>query len=168
MIKFKLTLVVAFVLSTGVLINCFAYKMYLYVDSIPGECTDSGHINWIDVTGFAHGLTRNVNDVIHSGVTLTKQLDKSSPELFMQLCQASIVNEVKVEFTDVTYGNVFYRVTLQNVHIKDVSQGADTTGSQVSPSESVCFLYKTITWEYMRYNASGALMETITQSYTVQ
>lgn len=61
------------------------YKMFLKLDSVPGESSDSVHKGEIEVDSFTWGETRNAGATRPNmdGLTVTMPANKASPRLFL-------------------------------------------------------------------------------------
>jgi len=70
-----------------------AFDAFLKIDTIPGECTDDKHAEWIEILSFSHGVSQQVSGSVssgggrsaercdHSDFSVVKTLDKASPKL---------------------------------------------------------------------------------------
>lgn len=148
--------------------------IFLKLDTIPGESVDSKHAGWIDVSSLQFGIGNAVT--IGSGgisagkasgseITFTKQLDKSSPPLFLSCAQGTVQPTVKFELTTTNASGspvVYYRITLTNA----VVSGFNTSSGGDRPSESVSMSYEKIFIEYYMMDAKGTVPTTPTSSAT--
>ncbi|MCI0497505.1 MAG: type VI secretion system tube protein Hcp [Thermoplasmata archaeon] len=75
-----------------------ALNAYLWIKGIDGEATDEGHKDWIDVLSLEWGIATQPRDAAsglptgkrqHKSMTITKELDKSSPKLAEALSSGS-------------------------------------------------------------------------------
>jgi type VI secretion system secreted protein Hcp len=82
--------------------------MFMQVVGIPGESSDRGHEKWIDLIAFHWGVSRPGRQfpiegrpptpvADHADLTIVKQIDKSSPKLFLACCSGQTLGEVNFE-----------------------------------------------------------------------
>ena len=128
--------------------------MYLYVTNAPGEVTNPPYAGWIQIDSFSHGLSKVPNALPnHSAVSISKQLDTSSPKLMEACNQGRIIPNVKLEFTKSTGSKVrYYQIVLTNVLVS----GFSTSSGGDRPSELASFVYSQIGWLYVELNATDA------------
>jgi len=131
-----------------------ATLMYLYVTNAPGEVTNPPYAGWIQIDSFSHGLSKVPNALPnHSAVSISKQLDTSSPKLMEACNQGRIIPNVKLEFTKSTGSKVrYYQIVLTNALVSDFS----TSSSGDRPFELASFVYSQIGWLYVELNATDA------------
>lgn len=134
-----------------------AMDMFLEIDGVNGESTDSAHTDWVDVQSFSHsvtapnatnsGLSRlTAGAAVHSALQITKYIDKATPILNLYCCAGRHITEVKLELCHVVGGKAcFYKITLKDVLVTGVSVAGDTDGI---PTETVHFTYGEIQWRY--------------------
>jgi type VI secretion system secreted protein Hcp len=150
---------------------------FLKVDGAAGEATDTGHSGEIKIHSWSWGASQ-VTSVSGSGgsgagkaslseVTIMKDMDQASPELFKALVKgthiASVVLTAQKAVGD-TSGKPFLTVTLNEVFV--TSQ--QISGSSEIPSESVSFSYNQIKMDYSKQNEQGALTSTGAVTYNVK
>lgn len=82
--------------------------MYMQIDGIKGDVTISGYQGWIEIEGFDLGVGRNIK--VRPGqiqnregevpnfqdVTIIKQIDKSTPHLFIQSCTGKAIPNIHI------------------------------------------------------------------------
>jgi type VI secretion system secreted protein Hcp len=115
--------------------------------SIPGNSSLSGHINWIDLSSFQHGVGVGIGpDGLPTGpptltdVVVTKIFDRSSIKLLAAISNNEVFSTFTLEFLDQATSAVYYRVVLEGARISGFSQ---SSGGE-RPSESVSFSYSKI------------------------
>src|SRR6185437_10203149 len=76
------------------------YSVFLKLDGIEGEATNSDYENQIVVTSFSQGMTNSVSTVVggpgaskptFTDLTITKSLDKASPLLLLNCAQGKTI-----------------------------------------------------------------------------
>lgn len=143
--------------------------IYLKIDGITGESTDSEHKDWVEILSFNHGMTQRASATAasagggttarceHQDFSVTKMIDKSSPKLYESCSSGKHLKDVTVEmFRAAGDKRVKYmEIKMEEVVISHVSPG----GGQDFPTEAVSFNYGAITWTYTqqkRADGSGA------------
>jgi type VI secretion system secreted protein Hcp len=146
-------------------------------NAIPGESKVVAHLNWIDAKTFQFGVTNSTTlglggiqagKAVGSDLVITKNLDKSSPKLFLSCAQGVIQPKVTLELTQKTGVDqeevLFYRITLTNVIVSSLVTAGITVGQR--PTESVSFSYQKITTEYYAPDSKGAFPPNPTSTST--
>lgn len=120
---------------------------YLKIESIPGEVTDKGHEGWISVDSVNWGMSRTVSSTSGGGgrttspptfseVTVTKQIDKSSPQLFLAaVAGKENLIPIKIELVDSTTHLTYYRLTLDGVLVS--SQNCTAVSGATKGAETI-------------------------------
>ena len=131
-------------------------NVYLELPGIPGESTATGFENQIELSSFQLGVGRNAaaKGPSFSEVSVTKQLDKSSPQLMLRTANGTTIPTAKVRFT--TTGaekvDVYLRYCFTGVRITNFTQ---SSGGDERPSESISFSYATIVQSYTQGSETG-------------
>jgi type VI secretion system secreted protein Hcp len=139
-----------------------AIDMFLKIDGIEGESTDSKHKYEIDVTSWSFGLTQSVSHVGGGGgagqaefrdLQIVKLMDKSSPKLF--LASASGEHLQKAVLTMRKSGDNpvdFVKVTLTDVIVSSFNSDLATNGQ---PIEEITLNYGKLEFQYVPVDAKG-------------
>jgi type VI secretion system secreted protein Hcp len=144
-----------------------AFDCYMEIHNIPGESTDYGHQNWIDLLACSHGVLYvptqahtggpiTHGQCRHNDFTVVKLLDRASPKLSLFCCQGTIIPTVTIELCRATeFKEVFMRYQFEGVQVTAVKQF--TAGAMLTdkPLEEVSFNYTKITWTYIELDAAG-------------
>ena len=138
---------------------------YLKIDpTIQGSATDRAHPNWVEVTSFDFGSTQNIGSqsagagagkVKFDSFTVTRKIDKASPSLFQAATAGKHFPTVIVEEVRPSSGSgevVIERITLTDAL---VSRDSYTGNGAAAPTETLQFVFKTITVETARQNNDG-------------
>ena len=128
--------------------------IYMKYGSIKGAVTTEGFKDWIELNSFQWGTGRGIASAAHSPtsrehsepslseVTVTKQMDVSSPKLFLESVAGELNNKVTITFTTTTKNKVepFLKFEMENTGVSgySVSSGGDM------PSESLSLNYTKI------------------------
>ena len=132
---------------------------FLNIDGVPGESTDEGHVDWIELMSFSHGVSQTAGGDRSTGgaatagrcdvqdMSITKQLDKASPTLNLFCCQGKHIKTVDIELCRATGNKEKYmEYKMEDVIISSVSIG----GGGGVPTESATFNCGKITWNYIQ------------------
>ena len=130
-------------------------NLFLELDGIQGESTAVGFENQIELGSLQLGVGNGnaKSGPSFSEATVTKQLDKSSPQLMLRTANGTTIPKATVRFT--TPGQekvaVYLRYCFTGVRITGFSQSSGGT----RPSESVSFSYATIVQSYTQGSETG-------------
>lgn len=136
--------------------------IFAWVDDVPGECTTAGYVDWIECTGFGHGISLSTHQLAqHIPVALEKKVDRTSPVLNHKLCMNDWIPFVYIDFTDSSApSNRYLRIELEDVFVDSVSQYNSAISSN-APIESVALNYRLVRWSLTRYDNQGNPTEVI-------
>jgi type VI secretion system secreted protein Hcp len=132
--------------------------IYLQIDGLKGESTDSEHKDWIELLSFNHAISQPASATAasagggttarcqHSDYSITKYVDLASPKLYEMCSSGKHIKTVKLEMLRASGDK---RVKYMAVELGEVviSHVAPAGGGDF-PSESVSFNYGTIKWTY--------------------
>ena len=166
----NLSRTLALVPPTVVLVSQYAsgaFSGFLKFDTVIGESIDAKRANWIDITSISFGVS---NALPPSGTgssvgkaadfIITKKLDRSSPQLFLNSLTGAAVPTVILEFTGASTSStnpVFYRITLENVVVKKIDSTGIPAGTDTRPNESVSLGFEKIKLEYYYQDSKGGM-----------
>src|SRR5215831_587263 len=83
--------------------------LYMQIDGLKGESTDSEHKDWIELLSFNHAITQPASATAssvgggttarcqHSDFSITKYVDLSSPNLYQVCCSGKHLKNVTIE-----------------------------------------------------------------------
>lgn len=131
-----------------------------------GESKLSGYEGQIELLSFSHGValqaTSDVSDTartsgkaMHQNFSITKYIDKASPELNVYCCKGDpLPKAVTVTVGRNDKGSVlpFMIYTMEDVLVTSVSANG---GGGDKPTESVTLGYNKITWNYKIQEGAG-------------
>lgn len=143
-------------------------------DDIPGESTLEGFTGKIDLLSFSHGISlpmqfdpssngRTIGRSQHGDLSVSKQVDQSSPKLNLWCCQGKNIATATLTASRVDGDAILpiHIITLTNAIVSSVSVSG---GSGSAPTENVTFNYTKIAWKYTAQkdeNAQETQLETI-------
>lgn len=114
-----------------------AVDIYLSIEGIKGESSDSGHVGWIELTSAQWGVAQPVNESSssagghtaercqHRTLSLSKLADLASPILMQTASMGKTLPKAKIEFMRAdSAGNriKYYQVELENIMIANMEQ----------------------------------------------
>ena len=148
-----------------------AFDCFLKIEEIPGESTDAGHEEWIELLSYSHGVSQPVSGAVSSGGSLSaercdhqdfsivKTLDKASPKLNLFCCNGQKLDKVSVELCRAGGDKQKYmEYIMTEAIVTSVRPGGSAQGGEALPLEEVSFKYGKIEWIYTPTKASeGAI-----------
>jgi len=148
-----------------------ALSAYVKFDGIPGECSEDGHKDWVQVTQFNHQAEQKASPsqvdaggpasakTEHCAIRLTKAVDKTSPILWERLSSGGVIPEVTIEMTRPDKSGAtakIWEVKLDTVLVSRLQlDGSDNTDD--IPSETVELKYGKIKWTYHVQDRTGTV-----------
>jgi type VI secretion system secreted protein Hcp len=144
-----------------------AFDAYLKIDGIPGESSDSGHSDWIEVLAFNHHLEQPASPTASSGGGATAErvnhgsldfrhlLDKASPKLYDACCTGKHIKEATLELCRAGGDKLKYmEIKLEQVLVSRV-EPSGSSSDEGFPSEQVSLAYGKIKWVYTQQKRDG-------------
>jgi type VI secretion system secreted protein Hcp len=145
-----------------------ASDIYLKIEGIEGESTDSKHKDWIEVMSFSWGASNPVSaSVSGSGgfsagrvsigdFNVMKMADKASPKIFGLCAQGKEAKTATIEVCRSTKNGQepYMHYELSDVFITSVQQAGSGEGG--IPSESLSLAFAKVTARYVPVDKTGA------------
>ncbi|MET3117219.1 type VI secretion system secreted protein Hcp [Undibacterium sp. GrIS 1.8] len=144
-----------------------AIDVYLQIDGIKGESTDTDHKDWIECTGVqwevlqpktatsSTGGGHTAERCEHKDIVISKLADLSTPLLLQNSSSGKTIPKAKFEFmrADAQGQRIkYFEIELENVLIGGVSP-------EIAPgailSEEVRFKYSKVKWKYTQQKVNG-------------
>jgi len=132
--------------------------IYMQIDGVKGESTDSEHKDWIELLSFNHAITQPASATAasagggttarsqHSDFSVSKWVDLASPLLYQLCSNGKHVKSVNIEMMRASGDKrVKYMVIAMTEVV--ISHVAPAGGADF-PSEAVSLNYGTIKWTY--------------------
>jgi type VI secretion system secreted protein Hcp len=152
-----------------------ATDMFLKVNGIKGESTDSKHKGEIDILGFSLGVTNQGSFSMGPGggagkasvsdLMVTKYVDASSPDLFKACCTGQHIDQVVLTVRKAGTNPLEYTViTLKQVLVSQVRPTGSKDGDHLS--EEVAFNFGEIHIDYDTQNEKGAKGDHFATAYS--
>ena len=141
-----------------------AVDAFLKLDGIKGESKDDKHKEEIDVLGWSWGLSQTgtfgggggggAGKVSVHDISVTKRMDKSSPELQLRVCNGEHITEaVLVVRKAGTDPLEYFKVTLNDIIISSYSTGG--SGGDVILHENISLNFAKFKIEYVEQDEKG-------------
>jgi type VI secretion system secreted protein Hcp len=151
--------------------NSSNYEIHLNLGSIQGESQASTHSQEIELMSFTWGATnvavRSATGTSKGGkptvseITVTKQVDKSSPQLFNAVVAATLIKTATISVSKSTGGSQpedYLVITLTSVYITSYQSGASKDHPPNQKGfETVTLNFQKISIDYKVQLTSGLL-----------
>ena len=146
-----------------------AFGAFMKIEKIPGECTQKGHEEWIEVLSFHHGLFQPVTSSVSTGgsisgqlaahncFSITKSLDAASPKLAQACAAGEPVGTVTLALCRATGAEPqqYMEYVLNGAVVASLQPSGAAQGGEDLPTEEVSFAYMMINWKYTVLDAEG-------------
>jgi type VI secretion system secreted protein Hcp len=155
-----------------------AVEIFLKLDGIDGESEKDGATNYIEIFSFSNGASNpssvafgtgsGAGKVDLSALSLQKQLDKSSPMLFLNCCSGKHIATGTMmvrEATGDTTTKTYYQYDMTEVFVDSISWGGAAGGGK--PSESLSLSAKSLKISYWSQDSTGTLSGPIQAGWDV-
>jgi type VI secretion system secreted protein Hcp len=144
--------------------------------AIKGEAQDAKHKDEIDVLAWSWGLSNAGNAQVGSGagagkvnvhdLSITKYVDKASPELFLDVCNGQHHDTCTLVVRKAGKTPVEYlKITMTQVFITSVSSGGSHGEDRLT--ENVSLNFAKVKVEYTPQAADGSAEGVITQTWNI-
>ena len=141
-----------------------AVDMFIKIGSLKGESRDSTHKEEIDVLAWSWGMSNAGSGHVGGGsgagkvnvhdLSLTKYVDKSSPDLMLNCAKGKHFDTAKLTVRKAGDKPLEYLViTMSEVYITSVSGGG--SGGEDRLTENVTLNFSKVTVDYKEQTASG-------------
>jgi type VI secretion system secreted protein Hcp len=153
-----------------VAVRCPA-PVFAKFDGIDGESQVAGHEGEIEILSWSWGESNSGPGVSNpTGESYTnnppvpdrlkvrdlivvKEVDKSTPKLFLKSCEGQAVAEGELQITDPTTGQVYLRIKMKPVYITSYQTGGSS--GDVVPVDTISLNFGQIEFEYAEGMGSG-------------
>ncbi len=151
--------------------------MFLMIEGVEGEAVDHSHSGEIDLLAWSWGMSQSGS--MHTGggggagkvsvqdVSLTKYIDKSTPNLVKTCCTGKHYPEAKIVVRKAGDKPVeYYIITMTDVLVTSVSTGG--SGGEDRLTENVTLNFAKFTVEYTPQAKDGAPGATIETGFDIE
>lgn len=144
-----------------------AIDVYLQIDGIKGESTDSAHKDWIECTTLDFGVMQPRSATASSGgghtaercehkdIVISKLTDLSTPLLLEQCSMGKTIPKAKMEFLRADADGkrvVYFTIEIENLIISSVTPKI-VEGNIMT--EQLSLKYAVVKWKYIQQKISG-------------
>ncbi len=130
---------------------------------IEGSCDIKGREGTILIEAFDHCVQVPTDKYgspagkrVHSGMTLTKHIDKSTPKLYQVLCGGEMLTQVELDWYDLDGTGkevLYYKVCMHNCYITKIRPWIpnvlDSAKDRFGHMEDVSLIYARIQWVWV-------------------
>jgi len=142
-----------------------AVDMFIKIDDIKGESKDKTHKDEIDVLAWSWGMSQSGTTHMGSGggagkvavqdISLTKYVDKSSPNLMQNCCSGKHFDEAVLVVRKAGGSPLEYiKITMTHGLVSAVSTGG--SGGEDRLTENVTLNFQSFKYEYMIQKDDGS------------
>ena len=135
-----------------------AVDMFLKIEGVPGESKGRRHQDWIEVLSYSWGVLEatDLQQPDYQDLSITKQIDKSSPLLAMYACAGGVpTGSLPIPYAELEIcssedpNNCFMEYRITDVKVTSVNAVGYVKASDSRPTEEVTLNYRTIKWTYL-------------------
>jgi type VI secretion system Hcp family effector len=122
-------------------------KFYMQIPTIAGGATTQNHSGWIEMLGFGAVLEEGtaMNPPRLPPVSISKLLDKASPNLAYAVPAGTALGDVTLDMVDEVNGLPIYRVLLRRAFVSSHTLAGSAGGDAI---ENLVLVYAAIEWSY--------------------
>ena len=141
-----------------------AVDMFLKIDGVEGESKDNVHAGEIDVLAWSWGMSNSGS--MHAGggggagrvavqdFSFTKYIDKSSPMLFLKVCNGGTFSDAKLVVRKAGQNPVeYFTLEFTDVIVSSVSVGG--SGGEDRLTENITLNFAKVKWTYTEQLSDG-------------
>ncbi|WP_207480959.1 Hcp family type VI secretion system effector [Arenibaculum pallidiluteum] len=149
--------------------------IYVKFDGIQGDATQQNHKNWVDVSSMQFGVgraistptgraaNREASEPSVSEITMTREMDKSSPLFFKEAVSGKSGKTVQIDLvTTGDPGDTYMTYTLTDALVSSYSVSANGSGQ---PQESISLNFSKIELKYTPHDANHKPQAPVVSSY---
>lgn len=154
-------------------VSAASVDYFLKIPGVPGESTDEGHKDWINLLSYSWGMSNSGGATGGGGgagkasfgdITFVKEVDKSTPLLLEACADGRNIRDVQFNVRKPGAATDFYSVRLEGARCSVLQQEGDQS---TPPTEEVAFYYNKITFEYYPQDKKGAIGEPVIREVEV-
>ncbi len=151
--------------------------IFLTIDGIEGDSTDSEHANSIPILSFSSDVFQQGLNLAGGGgsaaktqfnpIVVIKRFDKTSPQLFLACATGKHIKSATIAVQKA--GNQpydFFKIVLSDVLISSVSASADS--EQLVDTEKVTLSFSKISWQFRPQDPNGSPLPPVVGSFDLK
>jgi len=153
-----------------------AVDMFLKIDGIKGEALDKTHKDEMDVLAWSWGMSQSATSHVGRGggagkvsvqdLSVTKFMDKATPNLMMYCCNGKHIPKVMLTVRKAGENPLEYmKITMEDCLVSNVSTGG--SGSEDRLTENLSLNFAKFKVEYTSQKANGAPDATIEMGFNI-
>jgi len=142
-----------------------AVDMFLKIDGVEGESTDKQHAGEIDVLAWSWGMSNSgsmhtatgggAGKVSVQDFSFTKYIDKSSPMLFLKVCNGDFFADATLVVRKAGPSPLeYFTLKFTEVIVSSVSMGG--SGGEDRLTENITLNFREVEWTYTEQKTDGS------------
>jgi type VI secretion system secreted protein Hcp len=142
------------------------FDIFLKLPGIPGESNSETHLGEIDVVNFRTSVLEKGTGTVGSGagvgkpdfrpLTIYKQIDKSSPVLFLTCATGRHLPKATLSVDRIgDFNFTFFTIVLTDVLVSSINDASETTDNEGNLLETITLDYSKIEWTFIPQNSDG-------------
>jgi type VI secretion system secreted protein Hcp len=138
--------------------------IFLKIDGIDGESTDSKHAGEIEISSFSWGVVADPKGPLQE-LSVASSVSKASPKLMLACASGSQFKKAVLNVRNSgDFPQDYYRLTLEGVRISSYNSSG-SSGSGAVPTDQFSMNYTRIGFSYSPQNADGSLGTPVETTY---
>ena len=154
-----------------------AVDMFLKIEGVEGEAVDKAHGGEIDLLAWSWGMSQSGS--MHTGggggagkvsvqdISITKYIDRSSPNLMNTCCTGKHYKEAKITVRKAGDTPVeYYIITMEDVLVTSISTGG--SGGEDRLTENISLNFAKVKVEYTPQAKDGSAGATVETGFNIE
>ena len=155
-----------------------ACDMFIKIEGIKGDSSDSKHKEWIEVESFTHEIKQQTGGATsaqgthaggradHGDFSFVKRLDSATPTIAKYVCDAKPITKIEFELCRAMGDKqCFMKYIFEDSILSHLAPQGTSKGDDLIPLEEVKIRYGVIKWEYTPTDArSGGKLGAATKA----
>lgn len=132
-----------------------ATDIFLKIDGVDGESTDSNHVGWCDCISFEQGIRAQPGVAVacFKPLTIVKYVDRASPKIYDYINKGKTIETVQIDLWNPgSPGYQYLIIELREAQVISVAPSVESSFGRAI--ETVSFSFSDITWTYTPYQGS--------------
>ena len=135
-----------------------AMSIFMHIDGIEGESSDSNHSGWFGVQAVSSGVsqaTATTSTPDFADISVLMLTSKGTPKLLQAAANGDHFPTVEIDFNRASDQKNFYKIILTDVIVSGVKENGAADSAATFPSDLVTFKYGGIQWIYTIPGVNG-------------